>query len=230
MASESKVRLVDSSAPAGEGFNARLVGVTLADLIQMKCMSGATESVRVSSSGRFGILHFEQGQLTQAATRELRGDAAVLELLNWRTGDCTPVAATLPQNSTVRRSWQSLLLAAVKATDERAHGLLPSTLPAEVSDNRFPPLPPETTSVRLNMTGQVLSSTGPAEDLAAATAYVLHVATHIGEALGLDPFQGCEFRNGELHTLVVKQTDGEVLAVQSPVDAEVAEARAALGL
>jgi hypothetical protein len=82
----------------------------------------------------------------------------------------------------------------------------------------------------MSQDGQILQSVGAAEDLAAATAYALHMASYIGESLGLDAFDGCEFRAGDLRTLLVVEASGEVLAVQSSTEADVAEARAHLGL
>jgi hypothetical protein len=56
------------------------------------------------------------------------------------------------------------------------------------------------------------------------------MASYIGESLGLDDFKGCEFRAGELRTLLVIEGGGEVLALQSEAESDVAEARARLGL
>jgi hypothetical protein len=47
--------------------------------------------------------------------------------------------------------------------------------------------------------------------------------------LGLDAFKGCEFRAGELRTVVVVEANGEVLAVQSNQEADVAEAKMRIG-
>jgi hypothetical protein len=235
MVSETKVRLIaPAEAHASEGFTARLMGVTLADLIQMKCMSGATESIRILSAGKMGMLQFLKGHLTHAATRDLLGDSAVLELLQWRTGDCELFAGTLPHGSLVRRSWQSLLLGAAQESDERARlregsGVRESL--ADAGSETPTPVRSRAVSVRMSREGQILHSVGAAEDLASAAAYALHMAIYIGESLGLDAFKGCEFRAGELRTLlVIEETRGEVLAVQSEAEADVADARARLRL
>ena len=78
--------------------------------------------------------------------------------------------------------------------------------------------------------GHVLSSKGEVEDLSAATAYAVHMAQYIGESLGLDAFMGCELRAGELRTVVVAEANGDVLALQSQSDVDVAEVRARIGL
>jgi hypothetical protein len=234
MASETNVRLIAPvQARASEGFTAKLMGVTLADLIQMKCLSGATESIRILSAGKLGTLQFLKGHLSHAATGDLLGDSAALELLRWKTGDCELFAGALPHGSLVRRSWQSLLLGAAQESDERARLRSDSGVHESLADagGETPtPVRIRAVSVRMTGDGQVLHSVGSAEDLAAASAYALHMASYIGESLGLDDFKGCEFRAGELRTLLVIEGGGEVLAVQSEAEADVAEARARLGL
>ena len=234
MASENNVRLIaPAEARASAGFTARLMGVTLADLIQMKCMSGATESIRILSAGKLGMLQFLKGHLSHAATGDLLGDSAVLELLHWRTGDCELFAGALPLGSLVRRSWQSLLLGAAQESDERARlrdgsGVHESL--ADAGGETPTPVRARAVSVRMSRDGQVLRSVGAAEDLAATSAYALHMAIYIGESLGLDAFKGCEFRAGDLRTVVVLEASGEVLAVQSEAEADVVEARVRIGL
>lgn len=214
-----------------------LTGVTLADLIQMKCMSGATECLRISSSGKVGLLQFSEGQLTHAATNDLLGESAVLELLNWKTGDCEPFAMALPHSSVIRRAWQSLLLASAQATDERFRAReaesprpSPERVPVKPGDSGAGTVPSRSTSVRLSCDGQVLTSVGATEDLAAAAAYTLHMANQIGEYLGLDLFRGCELRGGDLRTVLVMEANGDAFALQSDAEADVVEVRSRIGI
>jgi hypothetical protein len=239
MASETNVRLLTSATPldSSEGFKAMLTGVTVADLIQMKCMSGATECLRISSSGKVGVLQFSEGQLTHAATNDLLGESAVLELLNWKTGDCEPSAMALPHSSVIRRAWQSLLLASAQATDERfrtreAESPQPSAerAPVKPGDGGAGTVPSRPASVRLSCDGQVLTSVGASEDLAAAAAYTMHMANQIGEYLGLDLFRGCELRGGDLRTVLVMEANGDAFALQSDAEADVVEVRSRIGI
>jgi hypothetical protein len=50
-------------------------------------MTDASGVFLVVSGERSGMLHFTQGQLFHAETRELRGDAAALEILAWAEGE-----------------------------------------------------------------------------------------------------------------------------------------------
>jgi hypothetical protein len=233
MAGESKARLVMAATEAGpaQGFNVRLEGVTLADLIQMKCWSGARECLRISSEGRLGALQFSNGQLTHALAPDLVGESAVFELLLWKTGDCEPCLSSLPPRAAVRRSWQSLLLDAAKTLDEEA-AASDAPLSAEVTDLDNPTSPSSSRVVSLRMSegGQILESVGAAKELASTATYALHMANHIGVAFGFDGFSGCELRNGELRTVLVVEENGDVSAYQSDSEADVAHARARAGI
>lgn len=90
--------------------------------------------------------------------------------------------------------------------------------------------PLSATEVRLDASGHILTAKGDYDDLSAATAYILHVAGHIGTCLGLDPFKGCEFKSGETRTVIVVEESGEVAAMQSKNDADLSEFRRRAGL
>jgi len=69
------------------GFSAHLTGMSLTDLVRLQAMTDASGVFLVVSGERSGMLHFAQGQLFHAETRELRGDAAALEILAWVEGE-----------------------------------------------------------------------------------------------------------------------------------------------
>ena len=229
------------------GFDATLRGVTLADLIQMKCFSGASESIRVTSGVKEATLHFVKGALSHASAGELRGDAAVLEILTWRTGSFEPIAAAPSAGSRISTPWQSLLLNAAKASDERSvevpllgqrkeSGMRTSSSREKETMMNIKARPLSAvastgaTEVRLDASGHVLHGKGDYDELSAATAYILHVAGHIGSCLGLDPFRGFEFKSGDNRTVIFVDEGGEVAAVQSKTDTDVAEFRKRAGL
>lgn len=69
------------------GFTAHLTGMSLTDLVRLQAMTDASGVFLVVSGERAGILHFAQGQLFHAETRDVRGDAAALEILAWAEGE-----------------------------------------------------------------------------------------------------------------------------------------------
>jgi hypothetical protein len=241
------LRSVNADTNMDTGFDAKLKGVTLADLIQMKCLSGASECFRINSGQKTGTLYFFKGAITHATAGDLLGDKAVLELLGWTTGTFEPAATAPPADSSVLRSWQNLLLDAAQIRDERSRyvpllsqsresGVRPSLLAPKESPMKTlaRPLtavaPAAVAEVRLDPSGRVVNGKSEYEELTAATAYVLHVAGHIGLNLGLDPFKGGEFKSGDLRTTISVEDNGEVTAVQSKCEADVIGVRGRAGL
>jgi len=93
-------------------------GASLADLIQLECLSGSREAVLVTSSGRQGHLFFEGGALVDARTSELVGDDAAFEIIGWKTGTFGASDLPWPSRHTVTLPWRELLLQAVPGYDQ----------------------------------------------------------------------------------------------------------------
>lgn len=93
-------------------------GASLADLIQLECLSGSREAVLVTSSGRQGHLFFEGGALVDARTRELAGDDAAFEIIGWKTATFGASDLPWPSRHTITLPWRELLLQAVPGYDQ----------------------------------------------------------------------------------------------------------------
>jgi DNA-binding response OmpR family regulator len=108
--------------PAEEGsedFRAVLKNVTPADIIQLKCLSGATTVLEFLSSVQVGRIRFEHGEIVDARVGELKGTGAVYEILSWQRGQVTEHPCVGFVDRTVERPWQSLLMDAAHRVDER---------------------------------------------------------------------------------------------------------------
>ena len=110
---------INAETITGAGFDAKLRGVSLADLIQLQCLSGASECFYVTSGRKSGVLHFSKGAITHAIAGDLDGDQAVLELLGWTNGTFEQASIPASNESLVRSSWQGLLIEAALVQDER---------------------------------------------------------------------------------------------------------------
>ncbi len=104
--------------PSNVGFRASLHGATLFDLVQMECTRGTHGCVQVTSDGRVGYLYFDAGQIVHARCGSSLGESAVFTMLQWRSGDVTPVDRPWPVRATIDQSWQNVLLRAAQAQDE----------------------------------------------------------------------------------------------------------------
>ncbi|HET9958844.1 MAG TPA: DUF4388 domain-containing protein [Polyangiaceae bacterium] len=111
-----------SSAPRSAGFSANLEGASLADLVQMACQSGLQSVARIRSAEQVGYLYFSQGRLVHAVSPNSVGDEAALEILSWQAGRFEPCGIEPSAHVTIQSSYQSLLMRAAHARDERARG------------------------------------------------------------------------------------------------------------
>jgi len=75
------------------GFRANLHGASLADLVQMECLSGHERVIRISSGTDVGYLFFRGGQIVHAVSRRGIGETAALEILRWNDGTFEPCSA-----------------------------------------------------------------------------------------------------------------------------------------
>lgn len=110
----------DPSGPAASepGFRANLTGASLADLVQMECLTGTTAVVRVISDDEVGYLYFKAGGLVHAMTASAMGEAAALEILGWDRGSFEACQAGWPTTSTITKPWQALLMTSAAQRDE----------------------------------------------------------------------------------------------------------------
>ncbi len=100
------------------GFRASLHGASLADLVQMECLSGRERVIRVSSGGEVGYLYFRGGQIVHAIARRGVGESAALDILRWNDGTFEPCNAGWPEHESIGSNWQNLLLLAAQHRDE----------------------------------------------------------------------------------------------------------------
>src|SRR5258706_624373 len=100
------------------GFRAHLNGASLADLVQMECLSGRERVMRVSSAGEVGYLFFRGGQIVHAVSRRGIGETAALEILRWNDGTFEPCSAGWPDRDSIGSSLQKLVLLAAQHPHE----------------------------------------------------------------------------------------------------------------
>jgi hypothetical protein len=105
------------------------------DIIQLKCLNGATQTVVFKSKQHgSGQVCFKNGEITHASTRRAKGIAALSEILSWRSGYAAEVSNKSSSERTITGSWQSVLLGAAHSTDERVDGIGPAAAPPPDTD------------------------------------------------------------------------------------------------
>lgn len=242
------------------GFRASLHGTSLADLVQMECLSGRERVLRVSSGSEVGYLYFRSGQIVHAVSRRGIGEGAALEILRWNDGSIEPCSAGWPDRDSITSNWQNLLLIAAQHRDESGrHNLVAfpgartavtrsssppplspalapapasgsSRLEATVSSEPTPMLAQVRAAVRLDQSGNVVSSKGDAAELGQVAAYAARLAELVGDGLGMLGLVSVEVTQQRSRTLIYREKSGNTFALTAAPDADLSQVRERLGL
>jgi hypothetical protein len=235
------------------GFRASLHGASLADLVQMECLSGRERVMRVTSGSEVGYLFFRGGQIVHAVSRHGVGEFAALEILRWNDGTFEPCSAGWPDRDSISSNWQNLLLTSAQHRDEssrhnlvafpgtRAASRTPTPPPvADVSPARSevcvnvetatPSLAQVRAAVRIDRAGNVVSAKGATDELADVVAYAARLAELVGDGLGLQGLLSVEVTQRRSRTLICKEKSGNTLALSAALDADWSQVRERLGL
>src|SRR5881227_1090745 len=104
---------------AAEKFQGTLRDLQFTDIIQLKCMSGATAVVEFTGpNGEKARVFFEKGQVRHATAPGRQGMAAFNEIVRWKGGTVSEVAGAGSSPRTIEMDWQHLLMEAVRQVDE----------------------------------------------------------------------------------------------------------------
>lgn len=129
--------LSPSSKPDGEKFQGTLSDLHLADIIQLKCMSGSSAALQFTGpQGEKARVYFESGQVRHATAPGKEGVAAFNEIVNWKGGQISEVSGAGEVPRTIDLDWQILLMEAVRKIDETAGSKTAAAAPPASSSQR----------------------------------------------------------------------------------------------
>lgn len=104
---------------AAEKFQGTLRDLQFTDIIQLKCMSGATAVVEFTGpNGEKARVFFEKGQVRHATAPGRQGMEAFNEIVHWKGGTVSEVGDAPASPTTIDMDWQQLLMEAVRGVDE----------------------------------------------------------------------------------------------------------------
>jgi CheY-like chemotaxis protein len=104
----------------GEKFQGTLSDLHIADIVQLKCISGATSVLEFTGPrGEKARVYFENGQVRHATAPGVEGVAAFNEIVNWKGGMISEVPGAAQSPRTIDLDWQILLMEAVRKIDEQ---------------------------------------------------------------------------------------------------------------
>ena len=108
-----------TTEPTTEKFQGTLRDLQFTDIIQLKCMSGATSVVEFTGpNGEKARVFFENGQVRHATAPGRVGMEAFNEIVRWKGGTVSEVVDAPASPTTIDMDWQHLLMEAVRGADE----------------------------------------------------------------------------------------------------------------
>jgi DNA-binding response OmpR family regulator len=93
---------------------------TLIDIIQLECLTQSSAILKISTATAEGRIWVQRGEIIDAATGELSGREAFLEMLRWKTGNFEILPSDTPRPRTIFSSYESLLMETAQTLDESA--------------------------------------------------------------------------------------------------------------
>jgi hypothetical protein len=125
-----------AGAEESNGFAGHLRCASLADLVQLECLSGARTAVTVQAGEQSGHLFFDGGALVHAEAGELTGTNAAFAILEWSQGTFAQSSIAWPGERSIDIPWQQLLMISAQRRDEEGRDRGPKTLSSVRSSNK----------------------------------------------------------------------------------------------
>lgn len=166
-----------------EGFDGSMVGLSLADLIQLKGTNRFSGCISVEFGGRHGVIFFRDGEVVHAEKDSYEGEEAFQRIMRWPGGRFTAQPYLSTVRHSIRKSRQHLLLDAHQAMDERRRhvGQQGNTS----LRGRIRAVGMVSDAIILDHNGASTDGSGPSADrLAARACFLARLAGRIGPRLG----------------------------------------------
>jgi CheY-like chemotaxis protein len=93
---------------------------TLIDLIQLECLTQSSAILKITTATADGRIWVQRGDIIDAATGELAGKEALLEMLRWKSGNFEILPHDIPRPRTIFTNYESLLMETAQLLDESA--------------------------------------------------------------------------------------------------------------
>ncbi|MBA3960841.1 MAG: response regulator [Chthoniobacterales bacterium] len=111
--------LAPASSKKEDHFQGTLSDLHIADIIQLKCISGATSLLEFTGPrGEKARVYFENGQVRHATAPGKEGREAFNQIVDWKGGKISEVPVPAGTPHTITLDWQVLLMEAVRHLDE----------------------------------------------------------------------------------------------------------------
>jgi hypothetical protein len=113
---------MNGKAQLARSFSGTLADITIADLVQLRCLTRKSSLLEVTHGQETGSICFDRGEVVDAQAPGLRGPEAFNRLIAWEHGHFRELPYEVPAQRTVHQQWEMLLLEAVRLMDEAKSG------------------------------------------------------------------------------------------------------------
>jgi DNA-binding response OmpR family regulator len=103
-----------------KGFQGKVFGLQLTDIIQMNCLGRLTTALIVIKDGERGVIYLNEGEIIHAECGEQKGADAFYRILSWQEGEFVSNTDVTSATQTIHQSWEHLLIEAMRRNDEDA--------------------------------------------------------------------------------------------------------------
>jgi CheY-like chemotaxis protein len=102
-----------------KGFQGRVFGLQLTDIIQMNCLGRLTTALTITRDGEKGVIYVNEGEIIHAECGEQKGTEAFYNILSWQEGEFVSNVGFIPPIQTIYQNWEHLLIEAMRRNDDR---------------------------------------------------------------------------------------------------------------
>jgi len=117
-----------------KGFVGEVASLQLTDVIQMNCLGRLTLMLLVKRGDSEGKIYFRDGEIIHSETGNLKGEEALYHILTWDTGEFSTVVGVLPEEITINKHWENLIIEAVKRVDDKEFEVKDETLKERIEE------------------------------------------------------------------------------------------------
>jgi hypothetical protein len=188
---------------------------SLMDLIQMECLSQSSTVLRVTRGPLMGRIWIQSGELIDAETDGVTGEAAFRRILEWKSGTFENLPAEPNHERTITKPANALLLEAAQAMDETT-AVTKASITAEADSRK----PTRRLAALTSAGAEYIVSvpkrkesraegwgTEAVEELAAWTRHAMDSCQHLAHVLQSGPLSEIEGRCAEQKVVVLPEDE-----------------------
>ncbi len=101
-----------------KGFQGKVFGLQLTDIIQMNCLSRVTTALTFTKDSEKGVIYLNEGEIVHAECGEEQGTDAFYKIMSWQEGEFVSNIGIVSPLQTIHQSWEHLLVEAMRKSDD----------------------------------------------------------------------------------------------------------------